>query len=60
MDYINKTGQLPQTGNPAPVHVTVVVTNPFTGEQVRGVVQSVAQSAISAANHDVKYRRAGV
>jgi hypothetical protein len=58
----NSTGQWPaQQQAPAQApNVTVYVTNPFTGEQVRAVVQSVANAAISGANRDARYRRVGV
>jgi hypothetical protein len=55
----NKTGHWPGQSQQAP-NVTVYVTNPFTGEQVRAVVQSVANAAINGANRDARYRRAGV
>jgi hypothetical protein len=55
----NRTGQWPGQSQQAP-NVTVYVTNPFTGEQVRAVVQSVANAAINGANRDARYRRAGV
>jgi hypothetical protein len=54
----NRTGQWPGGGQ-AP-NITVYVTNPFTGEQVQAVVQSAANAAISGANRDARYRRAGV
>jgi hypothetical protein len=60
MDYINRTGQLPQQQTAQTPNITVYVTNPFTGEQVQAVVQSVANAAISGANRDARYRRVGV
>jgi hypothetical protein len=59
LDHIRATGQLPTTGGGQP-HITVYVTNPFTGEQVQAVVASTVSGAISGVNRDAKYRRAGV
>jgi predicted DNA-binding protein (UPF0251 family) len=54
----NRTGQWPGGGQTP--NITVYVTNPFTGEQVQAVVQSVANAAINGANRDARYRRVGV
>ncbi|WP_369045145.1 hypothetical protein [Sinomonas sp. P10A9] len=60
LDYINRTGQLPPQGAAAPANITVYVTNPFTGEQVRAVVSSVADDRIGAAVRDASYLRPGI
>lgn len=42
---------------PQPVHVTVISTNPLTGEQIRQEMVGVADRAIGAANDDIRRGR---
>jgi hypothetical protein len=66
--HANRTGQWPQQGGAdiaAAIRdglrgMTVTVTNPFTGEQVTGLMASVASNAITAADRDASRRRVGV
>jgi hypothetical protein len=60
LDYINRTGQLPPGGGGEPMALTVYVQNPFTGEQVRATVQSVARAEIGAAVRDAAAMRPGL
>lgn len=51
LNYINQTGQLPNAGT-SPITVNVTVQNPFTGEQVMGVVTDVAIKQVEAGFRD--------
>jgi hypothetical protein len=63
LDYMRRTGNLPPNGGGSgPMHMTgtLVLDSGQIMGTFTGIAQSVAQSAISGANRDAKYRRPGV
>jgi hypothetical protein len=63
MDYINRTGQLPQQQS-APQQMVMTGTLVMDSGEVmgtfRGIARAEASDAINGANRDARYRRAGV
>jgi hypothetical protein len=58
MNYMNRTGKLPQTGGgQAPIYLTAVFENPFTGEQVTARVRAVARDEVGGALREMTLRR---